>query len=200
MSQFQVKTAVFVKGVIGTDPILKTGFPQVAFVGRSNVGKSSLINSLTNRKRLAQSSSQPGKTRQINFYLINDDLYLTDLPGYGFAKIKEKGREKLRKLILWYLGSGEARPKVVVHIVDALVGATEFDTEMIEVLRAERYPVIVVANKIDRLARSKRREALDGIRAALGLPGGEGGLVSYSAKTGEGRDALLGLINTIISP
>lgn len=191
MNPFQVKSAEFVKGIIGTDPILKTAFPQVAFVGRSNVGKSSLINSFTGRKKLAQPSSQPGKTRQINFFLIDQQYYLVDLPGYGFAKIKEKGREKLRKLILWYLGSGEARPKVVVHIVDASVGATEFDREMITVLRAERYPVILVANKVDKVAKTHRRSMIDAISTAL-----EGGVpIQYSTKTGEGREALAATVS-----
>ncbi|OHA84690.1 MAG: ribosome biogenesis GTP-binding protein YsxC [Candidatus Yonathbacteria bacterium RIFOXYC1_FULL_52_10] len=195
MSLLQIKTAEFAKGIIGTDPILKAPFPQVAFVGRSNVGKSSLINSFTGRKKLAQSSSQPGKTRQINFFLINDAFYLTDLPGYGFAKIKEKGREKLRKLILWYLGSGEARPKAVVHIVDASVGATEFDLEMIALLRAERYPVVIVANKADKVSSTHRRAMIKSISDALG----GGTPIPYSTKTGEGRDVLLAMIHTILS-
>lgn len=195
MKQFQIQTAEFVKGIIGTDPILKTPFPQVAFVGRSNVGKSSLINSFTGRKKLAQPSSQPGKTRQLNFFLIDGRYYLVDLPGYGFAKIKEKGREKLRKLILWYLGSDEARPKAVVHIVDASVGATDFDREMIAVLRAEHYPVILVANKVDKVAKTHRRKMIEDISTALG----GGTPIQYSTKTGEGRDALIETVNEILA-
>ena len=116
-----ITSASFVTGIIGTDPILKEKHPQIAFVGRSNVGKSSVINSLVMRKDLVKSSSMPGKTREINFFLINKAFYFVDLPGYGFARMGAKGAEKIRKLILWYLGSGEARVKLVVLIIDSVV-------------------------------------------------------------------------------
>lgn len=189
-----ITSAEFVKGIIGTDSILNDELPHVAFIGRSNVGKSSLINSLTRRKGLAQSSAMPGKTRQINFFRINDTLYFTDLPGYGFARIKEKGREKLRKLILWYFGSDEARPRAVVLIIDALVGVTAFDEEMITMLRAEHYHVILAANKCDRISRGKWEEVRKKTARALGVPN----VILYSAKTGEGRDALLVAITEAI--
>ncbi|MHB8652067.1 MAG: ribosome biogenesis GTP-binding protein YihA/YsxC [Minisyncoccota bacterium] len=187
----QIKTAVFAKGIIGTDSILQKSFPQVAFVGRSNVGKSSLINSLVGQKHLAHASGLPGKTREINFFLINGAYYFVDLPGYGFAKIREKAREKLRKLIIWYLSSGEARPRAVVHIVDALVGMTAFDKEMLEILQKESIHVIFVANKIDRVSRGKYKSISEGLVQA------SGGLVPllYSAKTKQGREELLASIN-----
>lgn len=193
----QIKTAVFVKGIIGTDPILNQPFPQVAFVGRSNVGKSSLINSLVGQKHLAHASSLPGKTRELNFFLINDAYYFVDLPGYGFAKIREKAREKLRKLIIWYLSSGEAHPCAVVHIVDVLVGMTAFDEEMMQILKKESIPIILVANKIDRVSRGKYRTIRESLTQA------SGGVVPilYSAKTKEGREELLGAIDrAVISP
>lgn len=193
-SPFRIKTAKFIKGIIGTDPILQDQLPQVAFIGRSNVGKSSLINSLTDQKHLAQSSSMPGKTRQINFFLVNGNVYFTDLPGYGFAKIQEKQREKLRKLILWYFGSKEARPKAVVLIVDAEVGVTDFDKEMVEILRRERYHTIIVANKIDKMSRGKWNEQRLKIEATLMTPNS----VLYSAKTNEGKNKLLDAIGEAI--
>ena len=92
-----IKDAKFIKGIIGTDNLLTDGTPQVAFIGRSNVGKSSIINALVNRKGLVSSSSQPGKTTEINLFNINKELYFVDLPGYGYAKLSQKKREKLRK-------------------------------------------------------------------------------------------------------
>jgi len=182
----EVKSAEFVTGIIGTDPILGDPRPQVAFVGRSNVGKSSVINSLVLRKSLVKSSSMPGKTREINFFIINDDRFFVDLPGYGFARMGAKGAEKIRKLILWYLGSGEARPKLIVLIVDAGVTPMPQDKEMADILRAENLPFVVLANKVDRLNQTERSHNLKAIEAALGAA-----VVPYSARTKAGREKLL---------
>lgn len=181
-----ITSADFVKGIIGTDPILKDTYPQIAFVGRSNVGKSSVINSLLLRKDLVKSSAQPGKTREINFFLVNKAIYFVDLPGYGFARIAVAGAEKIRKLILWYLGSGEAPVSLVVLIVDACVAPMAHDKEMIDILRAEGINFIVVANKIDRLNQTERSHNLKAIEAALGVRP-----LPYSARTKAGRDAIL---------
>lgn len=185
-----ITSAVFVKGILGTDPILKERHPQVAFVGRSNVGKSSVINSLVLRKDLVKSSSMPGKTREINFFLINKTCYFVDLPGYGFARMGAKGAEKIRKLILWYLGSREAKINLVVLIVDAGIKPMAHDKEMADILRAENIPFIIVANKIDRLNQTERAHNMKGLESALG------GLVfPYSARTHNGREELLEMIN-----
>lgn len=178
--------AEFVKGLIGSDPILGDGRRQVAFVGRSNVGKSSVINSLVIRKDLVKSSSMPGKTREINFFLINKQFYFVDLPGYGFARMGAKGAEKIRKLILWYLGSGEARVRLVVLIVDACVKPMDHDKEMADILRAENIPFVVVANKIDRLNQTERAHSMKAIEAALGAQ-----VLPYSARIHKGREELL---------
>jgi len=188
-----IATADFVKGIIGTDPILKEKFPQVAFVGRSNVGKSSVINSLLMRKDLVKSSSMPGKTREINFFLINKKFYFVDLPGYGFARMGAKGAEKIRKLILWYLGSGEARVSLVVLIVDLSVKPMPYDKEMADILRAENIPFAVVANKIDRLNQTERSHNLKAIEAELGVE-----VFSYSARTHYGREELLQAISKLV--
>jgi GTP-binding protein len=185
----EVKSAEFVKGIIGTDPVLGDPRPQVAFVGRSNVGKSSVINSLVLRKSLVKSSSMPGKTREINFFVVNNDRFFVDLPGYGFARMGAKGAEKIRKLILWYIGSGEARPKLVVLIVDAGVTPMPQDKEMADILRAERCPFIVLANKVDRLNQTERSHNLKAIEAAIGAE-----VIPYSARTKAGREKLLELI------
>lgn len=184
-----ITSADFVKGIIGTDPILGEKHAQIAFVGRSNVGKSSVINSLVLRKDLVKSSALPGKTREINFFLVNKKYYFVDLPGYGFARMAVKSAEKLRKLILWYLGSGEAHVRLAVLIVDAGVAPMMQDKEMADVLRVEKTPFVVVANKIDRLNQTERAHNLKAIEAALGIAP-----LPYSARTKFGREALLGKI------
>lgn len=188
-----ITSADFVKGILGSDPILGNGNRQVAFVGRSNVGKSSVINSLVMRKDLVKSSSMPGKTREINFFLINKKFYFVDLPGYGFARMGAKGAEKIRKLILWYLGSGEARIRLVVLIVDACVKPMDYDKEMTDILRAENIPFVVVANKIDRLNQTEKAHSLKAIESALGAP-----VLPYSARIHKGREELLNEIDKAI--
>ena len=188
-----IASAEFVKGIIGTDSILKEKHPHVAFVGRSNVGKSSVINSLVMRKDLVKSSSMPGKTREINFFFINKKCYFVDLPGYGFARMGAKGAEKIRKLILWYLGSGEARAQLVVLIVDSAVKPMAYDKEMSDILRAENNPFVVVANKIDRLNQTERSHNIKAIEASLGAL-----VLPYSARTHYGREELLETISKAI--
>lgn len=186
----EIKSATFVKGIIGTDPILGDKEPQIAFVGRSNVGKSSVINSLVLSKGLVKSSSTPGKTKEINFFSINKKYYFVDLPGYGFARMGAKGAEKIRKLILWYLGSGEAKVKLVVLIVDLGVKPMPYDKEMADILRSENINFVVVGNKVDRLNQAERAHNAKAIEAALGAP-----LIPYSARTKAGREILLDVIN-----
>jgi GTP-binding protein len=189
----EVTNAEFVKGILGTDPILGDSRIQIAFVGRSNVGKSSVINSLVMRKDLVKSSSMPGKTREINFFFINKKFYFVDLPGYGFARMGAKGAEKIRKLILWYLGSGEARIRLVVLIVDSVVKPMEYDREMADILRAENIPFVVVANKIDRLNQTEKAHSLKAIESALGAL-----VLPYSARVHKGREELLEAISSHI--
>ncbi|OGD67061.1 ribosome biogenesis GTP-binding protein YsxC [Candidatus Campbellbacteria bacterium RIFOXYC2_FULL_35_25] len=183
----KTENATFIKGIRGTDDIIFDLKPKVAFIGRSNVGKSSVINSLVGSKKLVKSSSMPGKTREINFFLINEETYFVDLPGYGFAKIKSDQREKLRKLIVWYLFSGEAENKKVVLIIDFKIGPSEFDLEMLRLLQENNIDYIVVANKIDKISKGARIKQVKKIEKDLG----EGNIILYSAKTGEGRDVLL---------
>jgi len=186
----EIKSATFVKGIIGTDAILGDKYPQIAFVGRSNVGKSSVINSLVLSKGLVKSSSTPGKTKEINFFLINKENYFVDLPGYGFARMGVKGAEKIRKLILWYLGSGEAKVKLVVLIVDLGVKPMPHDKEMADILRAENINFVVVGNKVDRLNQHERAHNMKQLEAALGTT-----ILPYSARTKAGRENLLDVIS-----
>lgn len=182
-----IQSAEFVKGIIGTNEILNDGYPQVVFVGRSNVGKSSVINSLVKRSNLVKSCSRPGKTQQINFFLINKNIYFVDLPGYGFMKIALKQKEKIRKMIIWYLFNSGVRFKKIVLIIDAKVGPSEFDIEMLGLLREKRADFVVIANKIDKLKQGEIRKQL----ALIKKKTGEENIILYSAKTKKGREELL---------
>jgi GTP-binding protein len=182
----KIISAEFEKGIKGTDSILESSISQIAFIGRSNVGKSSVINSLLGRKNLVKSSSVPGKTREINFFLVNKNVYFVDLPGYGFSKMSKKESEKLRKLIWWYFTSGEARPKFVVLIIDAKVGVTDLDLDMIGVLKEYDHNVIVLANKIDKLKKNDIKKKISEIEEKIYEDA-----VPYSAKTKLNREKFL---------
>jgi GTP-binding protein len=185
-----ITSAQFVKGIIGTDPILKEEKPTIAFVGRSNVGKSSVINSLTGRRDLVRTSAHPGRTQQINYFLINESLYFADLPGYGYAKLSLKQREKLRKLLLWYLTADEVKLDKLVLVIDIQAGLKDIDYELLATMQERGLPVIVVANKVDRLNQSERDRRLNAIREDVG----ECRVVAYSAVRNSDNKALLGEI------
>lgn len=186
-----IKSAQFVKGVVGTDPILKEKIPQIAFVGRSNVGKSSVINALVGKKDLAISSSTPGRTLQLNFFLINESTFFVDLPGYGYAKTSLKQAEKMRRMIMWYLEQNEYKPKKVVLIIDGNVGPKKFDVEMMELLQEQGYKVVVVANKMDKVKNSELIKKRRSIEELLDLPAGKVNIVYFSSKTKKGKEELL---------
>jgi len=190
MKKIDIKSAEFIKGIIGTDKILDDTKAQIAFIGRSNVGKSSVINSLINRKNFVKSGSKPGKTRQINFFLINRKVYFVDLPGYGFMKIDLKKKEKIRKLMIWYLFRSEIKLKKAVLIIDAKVGPTEFDMEMLDLLKKSQHKVIIIANKADKLKKKKINRQLEIIQEKIN----NNDVILYSAKTKQGRDELLNKI------
>ncbi|MFH0906787.1 MAG: ribosome biogenesis GTP-binding protein YihA/YsxC [bacterium] len=183
----KIKTAEFIKGITGTDGISEDGIPQVAFIGRSNVGKSSVINSLVNRKTLVKSSSKPGKTKQINFFLINKEIYFVDLPGYGFIKTDLKQKEKIRRMILWHLFYSKIEFKKIVLIIDVRVGLSQFDTEMIDLLNENKCSFVIVVNKIDKIKKNKLVKQIELIQKEVG----DNKVISYSSKTKKGRDVLL---------
>ena len=141
------------KGVMGDDAILEDGIPQIAFIGRSNAGKSSLINSLTGKSKLAISSNTPGRTRELNVFRINKTHYFIDLPGYGYAKVGGKAIEKLNKLIVWYLLESKHTPRVVL-LIDAEVGPTADDLATLKELERTGKDILVVANKVDKIKKS----------------------------------------------
>jgi GTP-binding protein len=162
--------------------------PQVAVVGRSNVGKSSLLNCVLGLRKLARVSSTPGRTQAINFFLVEQRFYVVDLPGYGWARVARTQRQVWARLIDHYLRQ-ERSPALVILLVDGKVGATTLDVEARGYLAELELPVQVVATKIDRLKQGSRHRQLTAIRQALSLPP-EGDLIPFSALTGEGRDVL----------
>jgi len=182
----EIKSAEFKKGIRGTDNVLYEAIPQIAFVGRSNVGKSSLINCLLNSKDLVKSGKAPGKTREINFFLVNKSIYFVDLPGYGFAKMDLEKREQMAKMIQWYFFEKVYRRKAVL-VIDMKVGPTELDLEMLRILQENNQDILVVANKADVLNQKERSSQMKNI--ATKMSGIE--VVSCSAKTGEGRGEII---------
>ena len=190
----KIISAKFIKGINGTDEILYDEKFQVAFLGRSNVGKSTLINALTMRRNLARSSSTPGKTIRLDFFSINDKFYLVDFPGYGYAARSLEKREKLGKMILWYLRFSEVKQRLVVLIIDAKVGLMPFDLDMLKTLREEKIDFLLVANKVDNLKMGEREKQLEKIKSESG--GAE--IIAFSSKEKEGRKALMQKISSFV--
>jgi len=174
------------KGLVGDDEILADGIPQIAFVGRSNVGKSSLINIITNSK-ISRTSSFPGRTQEINIFLVNNEFYLVDLPGYGFARSSGLGREKIGELIDSYLFNSIHNQKKVVMIIDANVGLTDKDILMLEELEKFNKNFIIVANKIDKMTQSEYHKKINEIKKIIGA---QHLIIPFSSKTKKGLDSL----------
>ena len=183
----EIKSAKFIKGIVGTDDILYDNILQIAFFGRSNVGKSSVINSLVNRNNLVKSSNRPGKTQRLDFFLVNNNTYFVDLPGYGYAKVPKERRDKLRKLILWYLIYSKVENRKIILIIDAKVGPTSFDIEMIELLQKNNENIIIIANKIDKLKKNNIKKQIASIVQKIK----NDNVIPYSAKEKNGRQELL---------
>ena len=162
--------------------------PEFAFVGRSNVGKSSLINALMQRKSLARTSSQPGKTRTINFYLINKEFYYTDLPGYGFAKVPDREKAAWGRMIERYLRDSE-QLKTLFILADIRHDPTKDDRAMLEMARGYGLEVAIIATKSDKIKKSQFQKQIKGIRTGLQLSG-DVPVLPFSALDGAGRDAI----------
>ncbi len=174
----EIKSAVFKKGLKGDNAILEDGRPQVAFIGRSNAGKSSLLNSLTGQKNLAITSKTPGRTKEINVFLINGTHYFMDLPGYGFAKTSGETLDKLGKLIFWYLFDSKHNQKVVL-LIDAEIGPTKDDLRVLRELERTGKELVIVLNKVDKIQKSKYQHQLK----KLGEQLSPHKLFPYSSKT-----------------
>jgi GTP-binding protein len=202
----KIHSAEFVRSAVGAPDFPRDPVPQVAFVGRSNVGKSSLINRLLGRTRttVARVSSTPGKTQQINFYRVkaegaggrNRDFYLVDLPGYGFARVPASVRSSWRPLIERYL-SGTRQITGVVQLIDIRHEPTVEDRRMLAYLASLKLPVLVALTKADKLGNSVRAERRAELAGSLGLPSDQ--VLAFSAVTGEGRTELLGGVDALLS-
>lgn len=183
-------------GVTSTLP--ENDKPEVAFAGKSNVGKSSLINALMNRKSYARISATPGKTQTINFYNINDVMYLVDLPGYGYAKVSEKEKEQWGRLIERYLHSS-ARLKAVFLLIDIRHEPSANDKMMYRWIVDQGYEPVIIATKLDKIKRSQIQKHIKMIREGLSLvPGTK--VIPFSSSTKQGREEIWELIETKISP
>jgi GTP-binding protein len=162
-------------------------WPEVAFAGRSNVGKSSLLNRLVRRKKIARVSNTPGRTREVNFFLVNNQFVLVDLPGYGYARISKERRAEWRPLIEGYLQSSSPL-RGIVQLLDVRHEPTEDDRQMLEFLASVGVPTLFALTKIDKLARAQRISRIASLTEQLGTS--EDQVIPFSAVTGEGRDEL----------
>lgn len=185
---FKIESATYIKSVSDLKSLPQDQLPEIAFAGRSNVGKSSALNRLVNVKNLAKISSTPGKTRLINFFLINKNLYFVDLPGYGYAKAPKSMRESWGKLIEDYL-KGRENLKGVVLLIDARRGPLEPDSQLLEWLDFYGKNKLIVLTKTDKLSQSALLSNVKKINQALNLS--LDSFVLFSAKTGEGKDKIL---------
>ena len=185
----------FIRSAAGSDGFLRDELPQMAFAGRSNVGKSSVINRLVSRKNMARVGASPGKTAQINYFRIDGQAYLVDLPGYGFAKVSKAERDRWGRLMEAYFASGLIR--LGVMIVDARHKPTADDQTMARWFRDTGCPVLVVPNKLDKLKKSQVEPSLACIRETLDLPEGVP-LIPFSAEKGTGRMELIEQLSAAI--
>jgi GTP-binding protein len=155
-----ITSATFVKSVTNDSNLIRDELPQIAFIGRSNVGKSSVINTVLGRKDLVRSSPTPGFTKEANYFLVNENTYIVDLPGYGYAKGSKDDRVKIMELIQWYIFHPELEQKKIVLILDAKVGPSHDDLETIKQLEQHGKDFLIVANKIDKLSMSEKHKAM----------------------------------------
>ena len=188
--------AAFVRSAAAAKDFPRDGLPQVVFAGRSNVGKSSVINRLLNRKNIAKVGAAPGKTTHINYFLIDEKLYLVDLPGYGYAKVSQAEKARWGKLIeSWFADT--SLMTLGVSVVDARHKPTADDVTMAECFKATGKPFVVVANKLDKLKKSEIEGNLALIRRTLELPETVK-VIPFSAEKGSGRQMLLDEILTCL--
>jgi len=185
----------FVKSAYKMAQLPEEPLPEIAFAGRSNVGKSSLINRLVNRKDLVKVSARPGKTQSLNYFLVDGKLYLVDLPGYGFAKVSKKLQDDWQELVTEYLSTSPTLRCVVV-LIDIRHLLKAQDRELVEWLRMRGRPFLIVYTKRDKLSNNEQAKQAASLDAALGLNKQE--RVLFSAKTGEGKDQLLAALATFL--
>ena len=181
-----------------TSALPENRLPEIAFAGKSNVGKSSLINAVMNRKSLARTSAQPGKTQTINFYNVNDAFYLVDLPGYGYAKVSEEVKAKWGKMVERYLRQSR-QLKAVFLLIDIRHEPSANDRQMYDWIISQGYHPIIIATKLDKLKRSQVPSALKTVREGL-KAGKETIILPFSALTKQGREEIYEVIDRLIEP
>lgn len=182
----KVHDAEIVISAVQPEQYPNDALPEIALAGRSNVGKSSLINRLIQRKNLARTSSQPGKTQTLNFYRINKEIMFVDLPGYGYAKVSKTQKSQWGKMIERYLLERD-RLRLVIHLIDVRHLPTKDDQQMHDWLKANALPTLTIATKADKIPRSKWQKHLKEIRETLTMSNEEE-LILFSSETGLGRD------------
>ncbi len=195
MKELNVNKAEFVKSAASPGQFVNSSIPAVAFAGKSNVGKSSVINRLLNRKNFARVGSEPGKTVHVNYFLIDSRLYLIDLPGYGYAKVSQAERERWGRLMEDFFAAGLF--KLGVMIVDARHKPTADDMTMAAWFKGSGCRFVIVANKLDKLKKSEIEPNLKLIRETLELPE-DVPVIPFSAEKGQGRETLLAEINKLV--
>ena len=191
-----IKNTTFIKSIVEKKDKPNPRLPEFAFAGRSNVGKSSLINSLTNRKNIAKVSKQPGKTRTINYFQINDECYLVDLPGYGFAKVSLQEKQSWGKMIENYIISNPDL-KTIFVLIDAYTGPQKNDIQLIDWLFHINAPFQVICTKTDRISRNSILKKTSEFKKLLGLPTNFE-FIFYSSKTHFGKEDILNKMTNLI--
>ena len=192
----EIKKAEFITSLTGYRDFPSKGLPEIAFAGRSNVGKSSLLNSLTRRNKLAKVSATPGKTRLINVFRVNDAWHLIDLPGYGYAQVDKKEKQRWGEMMDGYFQKSDAL-RLTLHLVDIRHAPTKDDLTMNAFLRSTGLPFYVIATKLDKISRAQRLPCLTLLYRTLSVQPWQ--VLPYSSETGEGRDQLLELIERVIA-
>ena len=193
----KIISAKCIISAVGPNQYPDTGYPEIVMAGRSNVGKSSLINSLCARHALARTSDQPGKTQTINYFAINEQMYLVDLPGYGYAATSKGKRREWGEFITDYLRNRYIIA-LIVHLIDLRHEPMKNDKNASEWLMKLNIPYVIVGTKADKISRSKRSSHIAAIRKGLMLPAHVPALI-YSSETGEGRDELWHHIRSVIA-
>ena len=185
----KIDTAEFVRSASRRDHFLRDRLPEIAFVGRSNVGKSSLLNRILRRKGLARTSRSPGRTRLVNYFLVNRRFYFVDLPGYGFARASRAERQRWAELMDEYFSRSMHPDLLLVQLIDGKVGATALDVQALDYFRSLALEPLLVATKIDKVPRGRRARSLAEIRRRLELPR-DFAIIPFSAVSGDGARQL----------
>lgn len=195
----QFKNAEFLRGATKLSECPQAKYPEVCFAGRSNVGKSSLINALMNHGGLARTSNTPGKTQQMNYYRINDEVYFVDLPGFGYAKVSKKERERWGRDIRDYLLERETL-RLIIHLVDIRHKPSKLDEDFFYWMGSHRMPFIVILSKADKLTRNKQNQSKFRLQKILDEMNIEVPIVVASSEKKQGMDATKQLINDFVNP